>query len=77
MPNISLDDVSYSWQGSTILKLNTSSSIPQELKAGQKLTIYKYDFDKNQIVTESMQDLYTEKQWEDLQPIIIDPLNTE
>lgn len=77
LPNISLDDVSYSWQGSTILKLNTSSSIPQELKAGQKLTIYKYDFDKNQVVTESMQDLYTEKQWEDLQPIIIDPLNTE
>ena len=24
-----------------------------------------------------MQDLYTEKQWEDLQPIIIDPLNIE
>ena len=77
LPNISLDDISYSWQGSTVLKLNTSSSIPQELKAGQKLTIYKYDFNKNQIVTESMQDLYTEKQWETMQPIVIDPLNTE
>ena len=76
LPNISLDDISYSWQGSTILKLNTSSTIPQELREGQKLTIYKYDFDKKQVIKERPAD-YSDKQWEIMQPIEIDPSNAE
>lgn len=74
---LALDDITLSWKGMALLKLNTSSSTAQALYSGQILKCFIYDFAKGWLVTDDMEEKYEPEDWEEVKPIIIDPDDTE